>query len=429
MINNPRIALNKYQKAWSFTLLDYLIVLLLFQTGWFIILSGLRRFDLILVIPVFLVFYKRYSTLRFDIKIFLVFIVYLVLAFFQGLLWGFSIISLITSFLLGFVVPYYIFILFGRNFFTLLEKIIFYLTIISFMIWLCHQFIPGAKSIIVNIINILNFKNELDVKRSMFFYTYWEALDQNFGLSRNAGFASEPGAYAMFITYAIIINYIRNGILFTKRNIFYIMVIITTFSTAGYISLGVLSLLLISQKKARIMGFILFSIFLFIAYYSYTDLAFMESKIRTQIAEQTGKELVKTPSGRITGARKSINVILTHPLFGRGLLAITKPDDASDPEFADYGWLSNMSRYGLIFGMLFMYYFLKGFYKFVKSNRLGLFEFGICALAIMIHLSSQVGISNFYFMIFFFIGLYKKSIFLGNMIKINAIKEETYRCF
>jgi len=89
------------------------------------------------------------------------------------------------------------------------------------LIWLAHQFIPGAKELITNIILAVNKYNDTQVVRGMIFYTYWPKLDQDFGISRKAGFRSEPGAFAVFIILAIVINYGRKMHLFDKRNLVY----------------------------------------------------------------------------------------------------------------------------------------------------------------------------------------------------------------
>jgi hypothetical protein len=389
-----------------FKTIDYLLILLLCQIGWISILLGIPRLEFIVLLLIFYISFRRNKKVYFDNKILLLFIIYGSIALVQGFTWGFSILSLTTSFLLVFITPYYLFKAYNIDFFIILEKVIRILTIIALIIWVAHQFIPDAKAIIISIITTLNKYNKTDVSRSMIFYTYWEALDQNFRLSRNAGFSNEPAAFSVMIILALLINYIKKIQLFNKRNIIYFLGLLSSFSTTGYISLAVLGLLLLKQKKGRIIGILSFPLFIYTALYAYKNLEFMNSKVEQQLNTQTSANLNDPTSGRLLGARKSLYVLSNHPIFGRGLLSVTKPDDPRDPESAGYGWLNEVSRYGIIFGTLFMFYFLKGLYKFIKIGGYGLYEFLVCSLSFMILISAQTVISSAPFMIFFFLGIY-----------------------
>jgi hypothetical protein len=389
----------------SLSAADYLLMFLLIEIGWFTILLNINRLELILVPIVFYFLFRRNKGNILNNKIIFIFIIYSFLALMQGMRWGFSVVSLITSFSFAFLVPYFLFRIYKGNFFFILEKVIQVLTIIAMLIWLAHQFIPGAKEIITNLIITLNKNNTVDLARSMIFYTYWPNIGHVLGLSRNAGFSGEPGGFAGFILLAIVINYRRNIKLFDKRNLLYFIALISTFSTAAYLSLFALGLLLLKQKKYKILGILLFPVFIYGAVYAYKNLEFMQPKIELQFQDQIKRSLNQPTSGRIYGARKSVVALSEYPFFGRGLLAITNADiDA--PTFAAYGWLSQMARFGILFGSLFMFYFLRGFFRFLKAGGHGIYECFVYTLAIMITLSSQAFLTDPIFMVFFYLGLY-----------------------
>ena len=283
---------------------DYILFFLLLQISWFMLLLNIRRLDLIVFIIIFYIFYHRNKKTFFDSRIVIIFIIYVLLAFVQGIIWGFSLVSFTTSFVLGFLMPYYLFKVYHEDFLFILEKVIYFMTIISLSFWLVHQFIPGAKEYISGIIISVNRYNFTDIARGMIFYTYWPELDQDFGLSRNAGFRSEPGAFAVFIILGIVINYVRNIHLFDKRNIVYYIALLSTFSTAGYLALAAVGLLLIKQKSVRIVGILLFPILAYGALYAYGNLNFMKSKINQQYEEQTEVGLNEPTSGRFFRSQK-----------------------------------------------------------------------------------------------------------------------------
>ena len=388
--------------------IDYLLFFLLIQIGWLPIIFNIHRLVVLVnLVFAFYISYRRNKGVIFDINIFLLFIIYVALALAQGVIWGLSIISLITSFTISFLIPYYLFKSYYEDFFFILEKVIRILTIIALTIWFTHQFIPGAKEIIISIINIVNKYNDEHLVRGMIFYTYWGNVGTAFGVSRNAGFASEPGAFAVFLMLGIIINYINDIPLFHKRNLLYIVATITTFSTAGYLALASLGFLLLKHKKGRIFGLLLFPLFLYGAVFAYKNMDFMQNKIEEQFEEQTKVDLYEPTSGRFLGARKSLYVLSQYPLHGRGLLAMTKAEKYSDPESAGYGWLSEMARFGILLGALYMYFFFKGLYFLIKSGGKDFYEFVVFSLAIMINLSAQVYITSSFFIIFFYLGLYK----------------------
>lgn len=404
---------------------DYLLAFFLLQIGWFSILLDIYKLELVLVFVVFIIAYQKVKNRIINDKIVLIFIIYTIIAFLQGILWGFSIVTLITSFSFAFFLPYCLFRIYKSDLLFILEKVIRVLTYIALTIWLLHQFVPGARGLIVNLIIMVNKYNTMDIYRNMIFYTYWPNVGQAFNLSRNAGFCNEPAAFSVIIILAIIINYVRNIQLLDRRNIVYYAALISTFSTTGYLAFISLGLLLIKQKKFKIVGVLLFPVIIYSASYAYKNLEFMKPKIEMQFQDQIRKKLDHRTSGRIYGARKSIVVLLKYPVFGRGLFAITKPG-VDDPEFADYGWLSYISRFGVIFGALFMFYFLKGIYRFIKTGGYGLYEFGVCTLSIMILLSSQTLISESYFTIFFFIGFFNNRKVIRQNVATNSNKLSTY---
>jgi len=398
-----------------FKTFDYLLIFLLLQINWLLILLNINRLELVLVPIVIILFYLKKRGILLNNKILLVFAIYTVLVIIQGIIWDISFVSLITSFSYTFLFPYCLYRIYNIDYFTLLEKVIRILTIISLLIWLMHQFIPGVKELIITIITSINKYNVIDIKRSMIFYTYWPQLEQSFGFTRNSGFASEPGAFAVYLILAIIINYQRKYQLFNRRNYLYYIALISTFSTAGYISFFVLGMLLLKQKRNRIFVLLLFPIMVYSSIYLFKNLEFMQKKIESKYTFEMNRSLNQPTSGRIYGSRKSLNVLFKYPLYGRGILASTKPLDISDPEFFDYGFLVQFARFGLIFGSLFMIYFLKGIYIYCNSNGMKYFEYIICLIAIMLQLYSQAFINNPSFMIFFFIGIYS-----GTKIKLKS---------
>lgn len=396
-----------YGNLYSISLFDYILFVILIQSYWIGLFLNIFRIELYILTVLLIIVFKQYGRLVIDKSIIAIFFVYAFLAIVQGIKWDFSIVSLGTSFTFGFLLTYYLYIIYKQSFFLIIEKVIFILTVIATIIWLLHQFIPGIKEVIENLILVVNTNANTPVKISMFFYTYWSGLDMEFGLSRNAGFTSEPAGFSGFIILGIIINFVKDGRLFTLRQLIYYLAILTTISTTGYLALSVLSLLLLKQKRQRVLGVIIFPVFIFLFSQMFTKLEFMQEKIELQYQTAKDKDLNEFTNGRFFGARKSLYVLAKYPLIGRGLLSISRPESESDPEATGYGWLAFIARFGVVFGAVFLFFFFKGLYNFIlHGGGYGWFEYIICLVSVMIYLSSMISISAPYFLIFFYLGVY-----------------------
>lgn len=104
---------------------------------------------------------------------------------------------------------------------------------------------------------------------------------------RNAGFAWEAGAFAIFLNIALFLNLARNNLTITnifsdKKSFVYIITIISTFSTTGYLVLCFI-LFIISLKKKGFGKYFLVILMLIIFLFSFFNLEFMGNKIIYQL--------------------------------------------------------------------------------------------------------------------------------------------------
>jgi len=386
--------------------LEYLLAFIIIEFGWFNILLNIYRPELYIFIFVVILHYRKHKRIIVDKTIIIIGIIYIVLAIIQGVIWSFSMLSLITSFSFGILIPYFVYKTYGYNFLFIVAKVLSVLIYISFSIWLLHQFVPGFENIILTLINKANALNNNHLVRSMFVYTYWSDIGHFYGFSRNAGFVNEPASYSVYIIFVIVINYIQNIPLLSKRNIIYFLALFSTLSTTGYLAFAVIALLLLAQRRYWMLGLLSFLIFMFFSIFYLRNLDFMQEKIEQQYSEQTELALTEPTSGRFLGARKSFYVLMKYPLHGRGLLTISKPESINDPEYAGYGWYSYISRFGLVLGIMFMFIYFKGIFQFSSLGRISLFEQAVIVMAFFILFSAQSSIDSPIFMIFFFCGLY-----------------------
>lgn len=385
--------------------LDYFLVVLLFLSADNIILGTSREFKAMLFFLVVFIFHLRKRS--YDKQLFFVVIILTLLIIIQGVIWGFSLFTLLTFLAITVLTPYYAIKILGTRFFLIAENLIYVTAIIGLFFYLIQMFVIGGEDFLYWIADLFSDINPLPEVRPNFFLYTISVNYFSFGsnILRNSGPFHEPGAFAVFIVLAIGFNILRNKQLLTKRNVVLSIALITTFSTAGYLSLIALVIAyytLLSKKKIGGFAILILLVPLFI-YIS--GLPFMTAKIQHQYKSQTEVSLNVTTSGRILGARKSILVLKRYPLTGRGLISASKVEDRSSEEAAGYGFMKFFSQIGIILSLLFLLIFRRGL------KRVAFFLGGeekywlLIAASLGINLFSQKFIMDNLFIMFFFFGL------------------------
>jgi hypothetical protein len=126
---------------------------------------------------------------------------------------------------------YFLIVLSGRLFFVRLEKIIFFLTIVSFPFYIAEWILPSVMNSITSPIDCL--RGDSGSWYIGVYYHLW-GFTGSTADSRNSGFMWEPGAFAFMIILGVIINFRNNGIGYSKKLMIYGIAMATTLSTMGY---------------------------------------------------------------------------------------------------------------------------------------------------------------------------------------------------
>lgn len=390
---------------------DYLLVftILLLRISPFF--SSYRWSSLLVFILTAGYFFYRKMRISSDPILLGVFILYTFLSFVQGVIWSFSLLSLVTSFAFVFLTTYYLFRIYGFNLFLIFEQIVYRLALFSILIYLSHELIPAFERALVSLIELLHpYSSDSSIDdnmmRSAVIYTYMPEFLTSSGQVRNAGFSHEPGGFVTFIFLAWIIQYLRDESIFNFRSIVYLSCVLTSYSTAGYLSLALFVLLISLSSGRSYLGLVMIPVLVLAGFRIYNEIDFIGQKIENQVTMQSASALNEETTGRIYGARKSWNVLSKYPLYGRGLLHVSRPKYSDHPEYAAYGWLSEVARYGIIFGGLWLYLFVKGIYNLVYPLKKSFFEFVIVSGIILLNLFSQSLITVPFFFVFFYSGIY-----------------------
>lgn len=271
-----------------------------------------------------------------------------------------------TGFIVKMIYPYFILKLVGETFFEKFEKVVFALTVISLPLYAIQILLPGVINSFTPI-----FKNI--TSEEILHSGGWYSIIFRFNASselRNSGFMWEPGAFAFMILLALLFRIMKNGLVIDKRNIIYIIALITTLSTMAY--LGIAILLLAYSIKSKNVIAILITIPVVFTYFSFvSNLSFMLPKMQDYLStlDQSytpgGKEYLKV--NRVAFLLFILQESVLFPL-GYGIV----PSKYMYSEFfgkalEGVGTIANLLLY---WGWLGLIFFIRSFYKYFKCLQI-----------------------------------------------------------
>jgi hypothetical protein len=358
------------------TLVLILEVTVFFSDTNFLIPRGEVLLAFVIVLTIYL---KRGGTLRIINKSFFILIIgVLLLILLQGVFFGLSILTLFTYVIFVFITPYLLYKSVGSKIFDYIVNIILITGVVSTIIW----FFQNIYSPLNVYLQILRLNPELffvqgNIEESRisvaFIYTitYWYANFFGYEILRNSGLYHEPGAFAYFLILAIGLNTIIKSSFLNKKNIVLSAILLTTFSTAGYISFFLLlSFSTIKSNINIVFRLLVFPIFLFISIALYTQLDFMGDKMTQQFeTELTDDTVFEDRGGRIRRIRASLNLLSTSPIIGRGIISASREFElGSIYYFTGAGFWRTLSSYGIIIAPLLFFYYYKGIRRLCEDS-------------------------------------------------------------
>ena len=233
----------------------------------------------------------------------------------------------------------------------------------------------------------------------------------SFGI-RNSGPFWEPGAFGGFALIALIFNVIKRRTLGNKKNLVFILAIITTLSTSAVIALFVLISLYYIQLSRSMLKFILAPIIVSLAWFSYYELEFLGKKI----TENTNNIEGGTTSNRFVSALTDLEDIKKFWVFGRGFNEETRynKDRLDDKEkHRNNGVTAILVNIGIFGGLAYFLLIANSFKALCRQVNLPLQFVAVIMLIMLI-----IGFSEGYFTKVFFIAL--------TMLHLTALPKKTH---
>lgn len=356
----------------------------------------------------FVVFiYKRYIVDRFIIFYCLIFFIIMMA---QSLFFLIFESNVILGYFFRIIYAYMTIRILGNKIGDYYVNIIYFFSIISLLIFIPSIFFYEIIDSTLTLISFLFEPFQLhDPGRShIIIYTFGENYEDVDGdlsksLFRNSGPFWEPGGFGVFLILAIIFEIIKHHKLLTKRNIVFIISLLTTLSTGAFFVLFILIVFYILTyptplKMVSLGAFVLISALI------YSNTFFLTEKVNKQTSK-TSVSLASTPRNRFVSGQLDLIDFINNPILGRGRFDATRFDTKEnllDPylNHRNNGTTNLLVEFGIFGFITFFYFMYKSFKAYCIENK-----FKTVFAVYLVVLMLGIGFSQMIFIKPFFIGL------------------------
>jgi len=346
-----------------------------------------------------------YKTKRFDRVIVSYNLVFLALFGLHVLAYDKFILSIMVAYFMRIYFAYFTVKIIGEGIDKLIVNQIYFFSIISLIVTGAIFANPGLADYIFANVTPLFDKITLYQPNRQHFIIYTMELGWKVEIPRNSGPFWEPGGFAVFLIIALTFNIIRNKKFFNKKNIIFLIALLTTQSTTAYLALFIFICIYILISYRSIYSFILMPMLVFIFLNLYSRLDFMEEKVNKMYNESKKAGTEKIYSRMVSG-KINIDNFFSSPIFGIGRFFEINEDENT----GNNGTTLLLAEFGIIgFFYFFMMMYLS-YKKFCKQNNFNPnFPFAVIA-ALLVLGYSQGLFQKPFFMALCFMFLVKQDV-------------------
>ena len=291
------------------------------------------------------------------------------------------------------------------DFFDIFDRFMYAIARIAIVVEIFAYIAPALIRLLPTVTNTAN---------GVFYTFFLGSIQSSFlgvPLIRANGVFWEPGAFSIYLIFAVLAQFFIIERINIKRVVVYIIAIVITFSTAGYVSLGVLLVaFLFSQKTSelnkRVKGIIVLFIVVLIAAAILFDADLLYNSVFSKLTSGTS-----SATTRYSSVFNGIKVLLDHPIFG---VASNSQDYmayyvySANNRYSNGGTIITNTiigwsvEYGILWGIIFVI----GSFKFLYRHSHKLYEWILLSLTMVLTYSGE-RLYSFLPFIFVFYGLHK----------------------
>lgn len=280
------------------------------------------------------------------------------------------------------------------------NKVMYFLALYSLLIYALNIFIPSVFSF-APLIDIRFGRNVLNLGFSV--------LLSNATIPRNYGFFWEPGAYQTFLNLALIFEFFYYKKINRKHIGILILTIFTTFSTVGYVAMGVIILAyffkigiendFLTRHKKRLKFFLISTLVLFFVYIIIPDYYMQVTFGKLDEIFQGSEVTHVSTKTRVDSIIYPLREFIRAPIIGIGYENFNIMSQTylnSKPTNTSLNWFALL---GIIWGIPCNYYYVKNIKKLNAPFISKLFI--IAAMLLIISTESYLRNVMIYILIFY----------------------------
>lgn len=366
-------------------LVDYSLLTLFVASSGFPYFSSpnVYIFEFFMLLSVFIL--RRKS---FDPKVILFFTFLILIFAIQSMIFNFFAPLTVFGFFIRVLNAYLIVKILGINFTLMYSKLLYYLSLISFTIYIPSVVLPSIWPFLRSLVPLFQWIDPTETHENIIIYT-----TQHLESFRNSGPFWEPGAFAGYLIIALIFSYIKNPSFKSKQNIVLLISILTTQSTTAFFALFVfLFFILYVYIKNIIFKIIVAAIILASGYFAFYNLDFLGKKVTEQLTLAQAADIKKDENTqRFLNVVRDIQDYENNELFGRGINSETRYSFGPKDQIRTVGLTDVLVKFGTPFFILMLIMLYTSIKSFVtatnKQNNLT--NIGIF-LSILVTLASEV---------------------------------------
>jgi hypothetical protein len=271
--------------------------------------------------------------------------------------------------------PFIILAIVKDRFPRILVNIIYSLTIISLIFFIPSLVFPELDNILLKYSRFFDQQPSLDIyeyRSNVLVYTVYPvyAIENIAIFKRNSGPFWEAGAFGCYLMITLIISYALHGNLMNKKNVIFIIAIITTWSTPSLIALLIFIFMIIVFIDSNISKkMLIIPILIITAFQLYNNASFVKDRVdRSIFFFQERDNVENLRRDRMVSAIVDIETFKDYPIFGTGRDSKMRfgTSDISLFEHRNNGLTDFLVKYGFFF---FILYFGKFSIYFIKFQR------------------------------------------------------------
>jgi len=405
-------------------ILEYFLVYILVMIPSALFFPGRKIAYYFAYLIVFFIFIRKNK--KFDRTFIDFFLLNIILLILQTLYFGkFSVIGAIGLFML-LTYPYFVLQIVGQRIIPVYINIVIFICNLSFIFYFPSWISTDYHKLIGSIAPTLGTDYILP-NQNFIIYT-WENWTGS--VLRNSGAFTEPSLFTAYLNLAFILNLIETKRLLNYKNIILIIALISTFSTSGYIafSFSLASFLIINRKNY--LKLIILPLVLFLSWYLFNKLEFLERKISTHYETQIYGHVDR---GRFGSARLDLEDIKQYPIIGRGIIKSTRFDEVEHwfgdeaPRVILNGVTDFTVRYGIIGTFIYLVLLFKSLRNYCNEKRFNK-QFSVFVLGVLFIIAFGQNVLSIpiFLCLLYLNDIYKKKFFrsmLNNRIEYSKLSK------